>query len=365
MGRVLILNPGSSSLKWSLLDAETEGQIATADFAYAEAGPENRGVLVNRALDTAGPVEAVGYRVVHGGMLFRSTVRVDSDMIASLATLNEMAPLHNPVAIECMTAALKARPEALHVAAFDTAFHRTLPEKAAIYAIPRDWTERWQIRRLGFHGLSVSYAVQQSARMLGQMPGRHVVCHLGAGCSVTAVQDGKSVDTSMGFTPLDGVMMATRSGAVDPGMLLYLVRHGVDVERFYDTLEHRSGMLGVSGVSSDVRRVLQAAAEGNKQAQLAYEMFVYSVTRVVGSMIAVLGGVDTLTFTGGVGEHQPPVRMQVAGSLACLGIRLNAELNESGEGDRDVSLEASQARVLVIKSREDLSILREINSLMR
>jgi len=190
------------------------------------------------------------------------------------------------------------------------------------------------------------------------------VCHLGAGCSITAVRAGKSIDTSMGFTPLDGVMMATRSGAVDPGMLLYLVRHGVEVEHFYDTLEHRSGMLGVSGVSSDIRNVMQAAADGNTHAALAYDMFVYSVTRVIGAMVAVLGGIDALVFTGGVGEHQPPLRKEVAGSLSFLGIELDAQANERGAGDCQVATVNSRVHVLVIKSREDLSILREVKAFL-
>jgi acetate kinase len=259
-----------------------------------------------------------------------------------------------------MSDVLAARPDVLLIAAFDTAFHRTIPDKAATYAIPREWTDRWGIRRFGFHGLSVAYAVQQAKRILGGVPGRHVVCHLGAGCSVTAVWDGMSIDTSMGFTPLDGVMMATRSGAVDPGMLLFLVRRGIDVDQFYDTLEHHSGMLGVSGVSSDVRKVLEQAAAGNTHAQLAYEMFVYSVTRTVGSMVAALGGLDALTFTGGIGEHQPPLRQQVIDAVGYLGVSLDKEANERGESDHDIAAPASAVRVLVIRSREDLSILREV-----
>jgi acetate kinase len=281
-------------------------------------------------------------------------------MLSRLSTLNELAPLHNPVAVEFMTASLDALPNALQCAAFDTAFHRTIPDKAATYAIPADWTERWGIRRFGFHGLSVAYAAHQVARLLGRVPARHVVCHLGAGCSVTAVYEGESIDTSMGFTPLDGVMMATRSGAVDPGMMLFLVRHGTDVDAFYDTLEHRSGMLGVSGVSSDIRNVIQQANAGNEHAKLAYDMFLYSVTRAVGSMAATLGGIDALTFTGGVGEHQPPLRRHVVNALRFLRLELDDALNDAGAADRDLSITGSPVRIMLIKAREDLSILREV-----
>jgi acetate kinase len=281
-------------------------------------------------------------------------------MLARLATLNELAPLHNPVAVECMTQALEALPGALHCAAFDTAFHRTIPDQAATYAIPAEWTERWGIRRFGFHGLSVAYAVQQVERLLGHTPARHVVCHLGAGCSVTAAYKGESIDTSMGFTPLDGVMMATRSGAVDPGMMLFLVRHGTDVDEFYDTLEHRSGLLGVSGVSSDIRAVMKQAEAGDESARLAYDMFLYSVTRAVGSMVASLGGIDVLTFTGGVGEHQPPLRRHVVNALRYLHLALDDTSNDEGATDRDHSVAGSPVRIMLVKSREDLSILREV-----
>ncbi len=358
--RVLVLNPGSSSLKWSLLSARAEEVLAGADIPYNTAAGDNRGALVRRALEQAGDVAAVGFRVVHGGTLFRETVRVDPAMLNRLSTLNELAPLHNPVAVECMTEALQALPNALHCAAFDTAFHRTIPDKAATYALPHEWTDRWGIRRFGFHGLSVAYAVQQVARLLGYTPARHVVCHLGAGCSITAVLDGRSIDTTMGFTPLDGVMMATRSGAVDPGMMLYLVRHGTDVDAFYDTLEHRSGLFGVSGVSGDVRDVIAQAGSGNEPARLAYDMFLYSVSRAVGSMAASLGGIDVLTFTGGVGEHQPPLRTHVAGTLRYLRLALDEDVNQCGELDRDYSASGSPVRIMVIRAREDLSILREV-----
>jgi acetate kinase len=362
MSRIVVFNVSSASLKWSLLDVTTEALAAGGEEPYAEAAGSNVGNLVRQVLTAAGAVEAVGYRVVHGGSVFREAVRVDQQMIDMLITLNELAPLHNPVTIMCMKAALETAPEALHVAAFDTAFHRTLPEKAATYAIPREWTERYAVRKFGFHGLSVAYAVRRVAELLHGTPHRHIVCHLGVGCSVTAVRDGQSVDTSMGFTPLEGVMMATRTGTLDPGLVLYLVRNGIDVESCYDAFEHRSGLLGVSNVSSDIRAIMEEATRGDSQARLAYDMFIHSAVRVVGGMVAALGGLDVLTFTGGVGEHQAPIRQQVASALAYLGVALDPVVNGQTAGDRDISSADSSVRAFVIQSREDLSVLREVKA---
>ncbi|MDB5058990.1 MAG: acetate kinase [Chloroflexi bacterium] len=361
--RVLVLNAGSSSLKWSVLDAESEAVTLSEEGEWADAEPREREALIHRALDSAGEVKAIGHRVVHGGMLFRDAVRADQDTINRLESLNELAPLHNPLALECLEAALRARPHVVQVAAFDTAFHHTIPDKAALYAIPRRWTERWGIRRFGFHGLSVSYAARRAAEALNGMPQRHVVCHLGAGCSITAVRDGRSVDTTMGFTPLEGLMMATRSGSVDPGLLLYLAQHGLTITELNDGLEHHSGLLGVSGVSADIRDILAVAEKGNEAARIAVDMFIYRIIRAVGALAAVLGGIDVLTFTGGVGEHAAVVRERVIRGLAYLGVRVDDAVNRQGNGDRDIGSPASTARILVLKAREDLSILREVKRL--
>jgi acetate kinase len=360
---VLVLNAGSSSLKWSVLDADTEAVIKADDVKWRDAGPPERTEMLHHALDAARDVRAIGHRVVHGGMLFREAVRVDQDTVNRLATLNDLAPLHNKLAIECLEAALKARPKAVQVAAFDTAFHHTIPDEAALYAIPRPWTERWGIRRYGFHGLSVSYCARHATEMLDHVPRRHIVCHLGAGCSITALRDGRSVDTTMGFTPLEGVMMATRSGSVDPGLLLYLAKHGLDWDELNDGLEHKSGLLGVSGVSADIRDVMAAAHRQDAASQLALKMFVYRIVRAVGSLAAVLSGLDVLTFTGGVGEHAAVVRERVILALACLGLRMDGTSNRAVDGDRDIAGPESSARILVIKAREDLSILREVKRL--
>ncbi|GAC1400276.1 MAG: hypothetical protein NVSMB65_18130 [Chloroflexota bacterium] len=255
------------------------------------------------------------------------------------------------------------------MAAFDTAFHTTIPASAALYAVPADWTRRWGLRRFGFHGLSVSYAVRRSGELLGTVPRRLVVCHLGAGCSVTAVAEGRSVDTSMGFTPLEGVMMATRSGSLDPGLLLYLLRHGVPADELDHALSERAGLLGVSGIAGDLRAVLAAADAGGdgaqaEQARLAYAMFIHRLVRVVGALAAVLGGLDALVLTGGIGEHSARVRGDLAGALAYLGVRLDAGRNSSAGGDMEITAGGAPVRTLVIVAREDLAVLRDVTRLL-
>jgi acetate kinase len=363
MARVLVLNVSSSDLKWSLLDSATEALLANDTLPYADASAEDAAGLARRALAVAGAVDAVGYRVVHGGSRYQEAALVDAAMLETLTNIRELAPLHNPVAVACMRSAMESRPEIPHVAAFDTWFHRTIPAWAATYAIPRAWTEQWGIRRFGFHGLSVCHAARRAHDLLGYVPRRHLVCHLGIGCSVTALRDGLSLDTSMGFTPLDGVMMGTRSGSIDPGTLLFLVRHGIGVDEFYDTLEHRSGLLGVSGVSRDLRQVMAAASAGHQQADLAYRMFVHSVARVCGGMAALLGGLDCLTFTGGAGEHLAALRTDVCRRFGYLGVALDEVANGQDVGDREIGVSGT-ARVLVTTSREDIEVLRAILPLL-
>jgi acetate kinase len=253
------------------------------------------------------------------------------------------------------------RPSLPQFAAFDTAFHATLPEAAAGYALPFEWSERWALRRFGFHGLSVAHAAERARAMTGRTPPRLVVCHLGSGCSVTAVQDGRSVDTTMGFTPLEGLMMGTRSGSVDPGLLLHLQsRHGLGAAELREALTEKSGLLGVSGVSSDLREVLAAADAGSARAALAYQRFVLFARRAIGAMIAVLGGLDVLVFTGGIGENSPRVRRDLASSLRFAGAQLDDAANEAATSDQDVARADSAVRILVVCAREDRVILREV-----
>jgi acetate kinase len=303
--------------------------------------------------------------VVHGGATFHEAVVIDARVREAIAALAELAPLHNPAALAGIDAVAEAFPALPQIAAFDTAFHATIPDAAARYAVPWDWTQRFGLRRFGFHGLSVMYAVRRARELLGVEPSRLVVCHLGAGCSVTAVASGRSVDTSMGFTPLEGVLMATRSGSVDPGLLLYLLtRRGVAPAELDKALNERAGLLGVSSVSADLRAVLTAAEAGAEQAGLAYAMFVHSLVRTIGAIVAVLGGLDALVFTGGIGEHSPRVRREVAAALAYTGLKLDETANEAPAGDVDVAQRDSSVRVLVMAAREDLAVLGEVRRLL-
>ena len=279
-------------------------------------------------------VDAVGHRVVHGGERFREPVLLDDAVERGLAALVELAPLHNRPALEAIDRARSALPDIPHVAVFDTAFHATIPPEAATYALPTRFREEHGIRRFGFHGLAVQWASEQ-------VPvARLVVCHLGGGCSVTAVKDGRSIDTTMGFSPLEGVPMATRAGSVDPGALLHLLRHGVTVDELDDALEHESGLLGLSGTSG---RVEELEASADPAARLALHVFTYRVATAVGSMAAALGGLDALVFTGGVGENSHGVRERVCEQLGDL---------------------VASARVEVVHAREDVVVAREVLGLL-
>ncbi|HEV7518063.1 MAG TPA: acetate/propionate family kinase [Thermoanaerobaculia bacterium] len=361
MHRVLVLNAGSSSLKWSLLEATT-GKVEAEGNEDWKGGKEAARAALERLRHLPAP-EAIGHRLVHGGLRFREAVLLDDATRKALSDLAEIDPLHTGKALELIEAAFETFPELPQIAAFDTTFHATIPDAAAVYAVPYEWTLKWGLRRFGFHGLSLAYAVRRAGEMLGKVPERLVVCHLGSGCSVTAVHEGRSVDTTMGFTPLEGVMMGTRSGSVDPGLLLYLERqHGQDTAELEDALNQRSGLLGVSGVSGDLRQVLEAAGAGNDRAKLAYGIFVHTLRRAVGAMTGVLGGVDALVFTGGIGEHSARVRQDVAAALAFAGLTLDEAKNGVGISeipDAEISASGAAVRALVITAREDLSVLAE------
>lgn len=363
--RVLVLNPGSSSLKWSVLRADTEQEEAGDSAGWHGRQPGAYADAVRSILERQPDVGAVGHRVVHGGAAFTAGALIDPAVRRAIADLCELAPLHNPIALAGIDAVSAARPDLPQVAAFDTAFHQTMPPAAAAYAVPHSWTLRFGARRYGFHGLSVAYALRRSGELLGAQPRRLAVCHLGAGCSITAVESGRSVDTSMGFTPLEGMMMGTRSGSVDPGLLLYLLtQRGVPVDELDDALNYRSGLAGVSELSGDLREVLSAADAGNEQARLAYALFIRTLVRHLGQMIGVLGGLDAVVFTGGIGEHSARVRADVGSAFAFLGLYLDEGANGAAEGDRDLATRDSAVRVLAIAAREDLSVLAEVRRLI-
>ncbi len=297
-------------------------------------------------------IELVAHRVVHGGTL-RDPVRIDDEVEARLQELIELAPLHNRPAVEAIAEARRAFPGVPHVAVFDTAFHATIPAFASTYALPELW--RREIRRYGFHGLSVQWASEQV-----RAP-RLAVCHLGGGCSVTAVRDGRSVDTTMGFTPLEGVPMATRPGSVDPGALLYLLRRDVTLAELDDAIEHRSGLLALSGTSGDVAELERS---GDPAAAFALELFAYRVAVAVGAMAVALGGLDALVFTAGIGEHSARVRRDICAHLAFLGVELDAARNDGAEPDAEIGAAKSPVRVAVIRAREELVVARAARALL-
>jgi len=385
---ILLFNTGSSSLKFSVLNSEDASTRASgsADWAGDQTcyrfsssdtdrteqvswkGPRD---AVNRVLSDlredlselfsgSGALAAVGHRVVHGGE-FREATRITPEVREKLAELCQLAPLHIPPNLETIDAATAALPDLPHIACFDTAFHHTMIPEARAYAIPHEWSDRWKIRRYGFHGLSHSYCAARAAEMLQprSQPLRIVICHLGHGCSASAVRDGQCVDTTMGFTPLEGLMMATRSGSIDPGVPIHLMQqHGLTAHEIGDTLNRRSGLLGVSGLSADMRTLLEFADQGNERARLAIAMYCHRVRHAIGGFAATLGGVDALVFTAGVGENSAKVRSTVCTGLECLGLHLDSIRNLDCQPDADISPTNSPGRILVIRTREDLSMLR-------
>jgi acetate kinase len=362
--RILVLNAGSSTLKWTLLDGSDGSTVRAGSDAWAAPGLERRSEQLRATLRAVPGCDAVGHRVVHGGTRFSGAIAIDAAARAELAALAELDPLHMQPALAGIDAVSAELPTVPQIAAFDTSFHATMPAPAAGYALPFAWSERWGLKRFGFHGLSVQYSVAQAPRLLGYAPAKLIVCHLGSGCSITAVADGKSLDTTMGFTPLEGVMMATRAGSVDPGLIIHLQsRCGVTIEQLADVLANGAGLLGVSGVSGDLRQVLSAADAGNARAQLAYERFVWTLRRAVGAMAALLDGVDAIVFTGGIGENSARVRSDVAAALGFAGLRLHNDAGQAGTGDRLLSPPDSRIAALLIHAREDLVIFAEVQRL--
>jgi acetate kinase len=309
-----------------------------------------------------GAADAVGHRVVHGGNLFTGPVRIDAAVRKRLDELTDLAPLHQPKSLAGIDAVNRVLPGVPAVACFDTAFHAGLPAAAKTYALPPEWRKRWELRRYGFHGLSHAYATRRSGELLGRVPARLVVCHLGSGASLTAVRDGRSVDTTMGFTPLEGLVMATRSGTVDPGLVLWLADHvGMPPAELGAALEHRSGLLGLAG-TSDMRAVLARAEDGDDAARLARDVYVHRLRAETAAMTAALGGLDTLVFTGGVGENSAEIRARAAEGIRFLGVAINEDANAGAHPDADIRAGGSPVRVLVIAAREDLEIARQVRA---
>jgi len=359
--RVLVVNAGSSSLKVSLLDSD-DALLRQLDLPPPRPGEDSADLI--GPLAAVGPVDAVGHRIVHGGQRFRDAVLVDAGVVDELHALTDLAPLHQPGSLAALEVVRQALPGVPNVACFDTAFHATLPAAATTYALPAAWRERWPLRRYGFHGLSHAYAARRASELLTATSPelRVVTCHLGAGASLTAVLGGRSVDTTMGFTPLEGLVMATRSGNVDPGLLLWLTqRNRLTTAELGEGLEHASGLTGLAG-TADMREVLTRADTGDEQAQLALDVYLHRLRAGIGAMTAALGGIDALVFTGGVGERAPAVRAAAVEGLDYLGIRLDPERNFSADGDADLSPPHASASVLLIHAREDLEIARQVRA---
>jgi acetate kinase len=313
-------------------------------------------------LNSPEEISVAGHRIVHGGAKLKQPVVIDTAVKQAIADVSEIAPLHNKAGLEGIELIDKLLPGAPQVAVFDTGFHSTLPQHAVVYPVPYEWYKRG-IRRFGFHGINHQYCANRAARILGRDVSslKIITCHLGNGCSLAAVDGGRSVDTSMGFTPLEGLMMGTRSGSVDPGILIHVMmaNPGLRAKDLDQNLNHESGLLGVSGVSSDMRNILQAVRSGNQRAQLAFDMFVHRLRQGIGAMAASLGQVDVLVFTAGIGENSPEVREATCANLGFLGVALDVTKNSSAKPDTEISSSASCIRVLVIAAQEDWAIAGE------
>jgi acetate kinase len=351
LGPILAVNVGSSSLKLSIVD---RGQRIPLQASSVEQACQ----------EVAGTVAAVAHRIVHGGASIRSATVVDDAVAAELQRLATLAPLHQPPALQALAIARELLPEVPHIACPDTAFHRTMPAAASTYAVPLHWRDNWEVRRYGFHGLSHRWSSRRATELVPSAR-RIVVAHLGAGASLCAVLDGRSIDTTMGFTPLEGLVMATRSGSVDPGLLPWLTTaHGLTADQIYDTLVHQSGLLGLSG-KADMRDVLNDAGA---EAQLALDVFLHRLRASTAAMVAALGGLDVLVFTAGIGENSPDVRARSVADLAWLGLALDNEANDAARGvDADITDRAAgpQApRVLVIHAQEDVEMAAEVIELL-
>ena len=387
--KVLVINAGSSSLKYQLMDTDTRTVLAKGlcerigidgrlthkvpakdlklEFeiampTHAEAIQSVLDALTSAehgVIRSMSEIDAVGHRAVHGGEKFAASARIDADVMAALEECIPLAPLHNPANITGIKACQAVMPSTPMVAVFDTAFHQTMPARSYIYALPYEYYEKDKVRRYGFHGTSHRYVSARAAALLGKPIEelKIITCHLGNGSSVSAIDGGRSVDTSMGFTPLAGVPMGTRSGDLDAGIQEYLMnKYGMDIKEMLNVLNKKSGVLGISGVSSDFRDLEEAAKAGNDRAQLALDSFQYSVKKLVGAYAAAMGGVDAIVFTAGVGENDAVTRMAIASGLEFMGVKMDAEANNTRGHEAVVSAADSKVKVLLIPTDEELMI---------
>jgi acetate kinase len=394
--KILVLNAGSSSQKsclydmtepvpteppaplwaaavnWTEQTAEIKVKTATGAVLQARLTTRSRTEVTAHLLETLwqgetqviqslSAIDRVGHRVVHGGEAYSASVRITDQVKAAIASFIKLAPAHNPANLEGIASVEQVLGDVPQFAVFDTAFHRRLPDAAAIYPGAYDWVAQG-IRRYGFHGISHQYCAHRAAYLLNRDLNdlKLIICHLGNGCSLSAIRDGHSIDTTMGFTPLDGLMMGSRSGAIDPGILLYLLRQpNFTVDQLDHLLNQASGLKGISGISNDMRQIQAAIAQGNSRAQLALEIYTHRLRSAIGAMLANLGGLDALVFTAGVGENSPEVRSLTCAPLAFLGLKLDDTKNQAHPVDQDISTADSPARILVIHTQEDWAIAQE------
>lgn len=394
---ILVINCGSSSLKYQLINSDSEAVLAKGlcerigiDGSRITYQPEGGEKIVKESpmpthtqaiqlvlealtdsttgvIKSLDEVGAVGHRVVHGGEAFTSSTRITEETIAAIEACNDLAPLHNPANLIGIRACQELMPNTPMVAVFDTAFHQTMPEKAYLYGLPYEYYEKYKVRRYGFHGTSHSYVSKRAAEFLGKPYDnlKTIVCHLGNGSSISAVKNGESVDISMGLTPLEGLVMGTRSGDIDPGVMQFLMhKENMDIDEMLNVLNKKSGVYGMSGVSSDFRDIENAANEGNKRAETALESFVYRVAKYVGAYAAAMGGVDAIAFTAGVGENDKITRKKVCDYLGFLGITIDDEANAKRGEEIVISTPDSKVSVLVIPTNEELAIARETLALV-
>jgi acetate kinase len=362
--RVLTVNAGSSSLKLRLLDDE---DVILAQQELALEGAQIEQPALAAALDSPlADAEAVGHRIVHGGEQFREAVKIEPGVETALRRLTDLAPLHQAKSLAALDAVCALLPDRPAVACFDTAFHASLPAAAFTYALPAELRDRWRLRRFGFHGLSHAWVARRAPELLGRPHAdlRIVSAHLGAGASLCAIGDGRSLDTTMGFTPLEGLVMATRSGSVDPGMVLWLLeRDQLGASELAGELEHASGLLGLCG-TPDMREVLSRAEASEERARLALEVYLHRLRAQIAAMAASLEGLDVLAFTGGVGERSASVRELAVAGLGFLGLAIERERNRAASGDTDVSSSTATATTLVLAAREDVEIARQVRAVL-
>lgn len=393
--KVLVVNSGSSSLKYQLIDTETESALArglaerigNGSVGRLKHQAEGREPLVmdveipdhihaaelafqalisnqHGAIERIDEINAVGHRVVHGGEKFSGSALITSDVIQAITEMSALAPLHNPPNLMGIEACLTKMPDVPQVAVFDTAFHSTMPATSYLYALPYDLYQELGIRRYGFHGTSHKFVTRRALKMLaglGKTGNTSIVtCHLGNGCSAAAVVNGNPVDTSMGMTPAEGLVMGTRGGDIDPAILPFLIKkYSWTADDLEDLINKKSGLLGLSGFSNDMRDVEEKALTGDERSVLALDVFCYRVRKYIGSYAAAMGSLDAVVFTGGIGENSPVVRARVCQGLSVLGLEMNDALNESGRGERDIAERDSRARIFVIPTNEELMIAQE------